>query len=100
MHAQLIQGGTTPERRAEMDRIVTDELIPALQDEPGFAGALNLVDRDSGNAMMIVLWDSEDQARRPLGEYGGPFLKALAGVTAISTGNRRPISIWDVNART
>ena len=75
-------------------------MVPALEAEPGFAGALNLVDRDSGNAMMIVLWESEAQARRPLADYGSAFLKALAGVAAISTGTRRPISVWQVNART
>jgi hypothetical protein len=100
MYAQLIEGGTTPDRRPEMDRLVTDEMVPALEAEPGFAGALNLVDRDSGNAMMIVLWDSEAQARRPLADYGSAFLKALAGVAAISSGTRRPISVWQVNART
>ncbi len=100
MYAQLIEGGTTPDRRPEMDRLVTDEMVPALEAEPGFAGALNLVDRDSGSAMMIVLWDSEAQARRPLADYGSAFLKALAGVAAISTGTRRPISVWQVNART
>jgi hypothetical protein len=100
MHAQLIEGGTTPEHRAEMDRIVTDQMIPALEVEPGFAGALNLVDRDTANAMMIVFWDTEAQARRALGEYGGAFLKALAAIAGISTGTRRPISVWDVNART
>ena len=100
MYAQLIEGGTTPDRRPEMDRLVTDEMVPALESEPGFAGALNLVDRDSGDAMMIVLWDSEAQARRPLADYGSAFLKALAGVAAISTGTRRPISVWQVNART
>jgi hypothetical protein len=99
MYAQLIEGGTTPERRGEMDRLVTDEMIPALEAEPGFAGALNLVDRDSGNAMMIVLWDTEAEARRALADYGGAFLKALAGIAAISTGTRRPISVWHVNAR-
>jgi hypothetical protein len=99
MYAQLIEGGTTPDRRTDMDRIVTDEMIPALNEEPGFAGALNLVDRGSGDALMIVLWDDEAQARRPLSEYGSAFLKALANVAAISTGTRRPISIWDVNAR-
>jgi len=45
MYAQLIEGGTTPARRTDMDRIVTDEMVPALEAEPGFAGALNLVDR-------------------------------------------------------
>ena len=99
MYAQLVEGGTTPDRRAQMDRIVTDRMVPALEAEPGFAGALNLVDRDSGDAMMIILWDSEPQARRALAEYGGAFLKALANVAAISTGTRRPISVWEVNAR-
>src|ERR687886_1935773 len=98
MYAQLIEGGTTPERRGEMDRIVTDEMVPALQAEPGFAGALNLVDRETGNALMIVLWETEAQARRALAEYGAAFLKALANVTAISTGTRRPNSVWAVNA--
>jgi hypothetical protein len=99
MYAQVVQGGTTLEQRAEMDRIVTKEMIPALQSEPGFRGATNLVDRESGNGMMIVLWESEDQARRPLNEYGPAFLKALANVAAITTGNRAPIGVWDVNAQ-
>jgi hypothetical protein len=99
MYAQLIEGGTTPDRREAMDRIVTDELIPALDAEPGFAGALNVVDREKGDAMMIVLWETEAQARRALAEYGAAFLKALASIAAISTGTRRPISVWEVNAR-
>ncbi len=44
---------------------------------PGFAGALNLVDRDSGDVMMIILWETGTQARRALSEYG----------------------VWEVNAR-
>jgi len=100
VYAQLIEGGTTPDRRETMDRIVTDELLPALAAEPGYAGALNIVDRESGNAMMLVLWETETQARRALPEYGAAFLKALAGIAAISTGNRRPMSVWEVNART
>jgi hypothetical protein len=99
MYAQLIEGGTTPARRTDMDRIVTDELVPALEAEPGYAGALNLVDRESGDAMMVILWETELQARRALSEYGGAFLKALADIAAISTGTRRPISVWEVNAR-
>jgi len=99
MYAQLVQGGTTPDKRREMDRIVNEEMVPALHDEPGFAGALNLVDRETGNALMIVLWETAEQANRSLNEYGQRFLKALAGVAAITTGNRAPISIWEVNAR-
>jgi hypothetical protein len=49
--------------------------------------------------MMIILWERHEQAVRPLAEYGAAFLKALAGVAAISTGTRNPISVWEVNAR-
>jgi hypothetical protein len=52
MFAQLIEGGTTPARRTDMDQIVTDDLQP------------------------------------------------LAAIMAITTGTRRPISVWEVNART
>jgi hypothetical protein len=99
MYAQLIEGGTTPDRRHQMDRIVTDDLLPALAAEPGYAGALNIVDRESGDAMMLVLWETEAQARRALPEYGAAFLKALAAIAGISTGTRKPISVWEVNAR-
>jgi hypothetical protein len=99
MYAQVIEGGTTPDRRSEMDQIVTDQMIPALGDEPGFSGALNIVDRETGNAMMIVLWETEAQARRALPEYGARFLKALAAIADITTGTRKPIAVWEVNAR-
>jgi hypothetical protein len=98
MYAQVVQGGADLEHRAEMDAIVHEQLLPALEQEPGFSGALNLVDRTTGNAMMIMLWESEEQAHRPLPEYGPAFLKALAAIAAISSGNRAPISVWDVNA--
>ena len=55
--------------------------------------------RENGDAMMIVLWETEAQARRALPEYGAAFLKALAAIAAISTGTRNPISVWEVNAR-
>ena len=34
MHAQLIEGGTTPQRRGEMDKIVTDEMLPPCTPSP------------------------------------------------------------------
>ena len=98
MYAQLIEGDTTPGQRAEMDRIVTEQLIPALEAEPGYSGAINLANPTSGDGAMIVLWQAEEQARRPLAQYGSAFLKALAEIAAISTGTRRPISVWTVDA--
>ena len=97
MYAQLIQGGTSVQHRPEMDALVREQLLPALEQEPGYAGAMNLVDRADGQALMIVLWETEAQANRPLPDYGEAFLRALAAITAISTGQREPMSVWDVN---
>ena len=49
--------------------------------------------------MMVVFWETAEQAARPLNEYGGRFLQALASIIAISTGNRQPMSVWEVNAQ-
>jgi hypothetical protein len=99
MFAQLLFSGSLPEHQSTMDRIVADELIPALQRQPGFVGTLNLVDRDTGEAMMIVLWETSEQARRPLNEYAGHVLGALRAIAAFSNGNRAASSVWEVNAR-
>ena len=100
MYAQVVEGGAAPEQRAEMDRIVHEQLVPALEREPGFAGALNLVDRETGNAMMISLWETEEQAALPPQDRDVAFLRALAAIAAVSSGQRRPIAVFEVNART
>jgi hypothetical protein len=98
MYCQLVEGGTTPELREQMDRIVREELLPALAVEPGFAGTLNLVDRETGKALMLTLWETRAAAELPLRERGPAFLQALGSIMAISTGARAPISYWEVNA--
>ena len=49
--------------------------------------------------MMLVFWETAEQAFRPLPRYGGRFLQALAAVAELSNGQRSPISVWEVNAR-
>ena len=98
MYCQLVEGGTSPELREQMDRIVREELLPALEVEPGFAGTLNLVDRETGKALMLMLWETRADAELPLRERGPAFLQALGSIMAISTGARAPISYWEVNA--
>jgi uncharacterized membrane protein YgcG len=99
MYAQLVEGGAGPDHREEMDRIVREQMLPALKQEPGYAGALNLVDRETGNAMMLTLWSTREHAELPIRERGEAFLRALASIAQISSGQRRPISVWEVNAR-
>ena len=65
MYAQLVRSRTTDQTCAEVHRIVADELIPALHDQLGFAGALSLVNAPTGETIMIVLWHSAEQAQIP-----------------------------------
>ena len=96
MYAMVVQGGTTPANRDQMNGAVTELLIPALRSEPGFRGAVNLEDRLTGHGMMLTFWDTEDQALHP--PSSPAFREALSVVLQISTGERAPTSCWHVNA--
>jgi hypothetical protein len=74
-------------------------LFPALQEEPGFAGALNLVNPDTGDAMMIVLWQSPEQSQRPLGDNGTTFLARLLHVAGVAAPDDGSSSVWEVTVR-
>src|SRR6478672_1999721 len=67
VYAQLIRSHTTEQKREEIHRIASKEFIPALRDEPGFVGALHLVNPDCGDAVVIVLWHSAEQQQSTLG---------------------------------
>jgi len=96
MYAMVVQGGATPDNRDDMNVAVTELLIPALQSEAGFRGAVNLEDRATGHGMMLTFWDTEDQALRPLSSPA--FRDALSAILRISTGERAPTHCWHVNA--
>jgi hypothetical protein len=81
VYAHLVRSGATDQTRAEMQQIVSDETVPALRDEPGFTGALSLVNRRSGEAIMIVLWRTADPR------------------VAASPGDQRPARVWEVTLR-
>ena len=88
MFATVIQGGTTPAQRDEMNQAVIESLIPALVGEVGFRGAVNLEQRSTGHGMMLIFWDTEQQALRP--PSSPALLQALSAVLRISTGERAP----------
>lgn len=98
MFAQVIHGGTAAETREELNEFVKEELVPALQDEPGFAGTLSLYDKH-GEGMMIVLWDTKEQAALPPGERCAALQKALSGMLALSTRPDESATIWEVGAK-
>jgi hypothetical protein len=98
MYAQIVHATTRPEMRRTADTLVSQRLIPALREEPGFSGTLNLVDASSGDGITIVLWETAEQARRPLDEYSPRLRRALGEIAAVLTRVRR-FAVLEVNAR-
>jgi hypothetical protein len=82
-----------------MHRVVTDELIPVLHHQPGFAGALNLVNPRTGEAILILLWQSAEQAQRPIGANGANLLAPLLNIAGVSPGDHRPMFVWELTVR-
>ena len=37
--------------------------MPRIQEEPGYKGAMSLIDRSTGKSLSITLWDSEEALR-------------------------------------
>jgi len=64
MYARVatVQGQT--DRLEEGIRTFREQIVPAAQQRAGFAGGYLLVDRPSGKALSISLWDSEEALRQ------------------------------------
>jgi len=91
VYAQALEGADP----ARVKEIVHRELLPALRTERGFSGALSLADPATGRALVLVFWETEEEAARPLPSYYVALLAAL-GVRDPDTYAPR---IWEVGAR-
>ena len=58
MYAQVIRDEARSARRSETHERATHKLVSAMREQPGFVGAMSLVDRDGGRVMMVVLWET------------------------------------------
>ena len=68
MLARLHTIDATPEQYEAGLRIVKEDLLPWARESSGYCGAIGLVDRDSGKALLLTLW-ADDEARASA-EYG------------------------------
>jgi Antibiotic biosynthesis monooxygenase len=49
---------TTPDRLADVGRVVRDVVHPGIRDEPGYVGYVVLGNHDTGRALGVTLWES------------------------------------------
>jgi len=65
MHARLSRfAGLDPERIEETARQFEDETLDALAQQPGFRGITVGVNRRSGKAVALTLWETEADMRQ------------------------------------
>jgi heme-degrading monooxygenase HmoA len=53
----------SPEQIDEGLRFLREEVLPTGKEDPGFKGLIALGDRQSGKAISITLWESEETMR-------------------------------------
>jgi len=75
VHARVVSMEMLPMDVAEAVRIYRHEVIPSAKEERGFSGALLLTDQDTGEAVSISFWASEDDMHTS--EFSGFYHKKL-----------------------
>ena len=93
MYVRITRGRFNPSTEADIQRLVEEQVIPAIQKLPGFQRYLGGVNRSTGMLTAVSLWDTEDQASfsRDAMISAVPALMAL-GVTF------EPAEIYEVTA--
>ena len=67
--------------------------MPSLRVQEGFCGALHLVSRRDEEALLVLLWETEEQARDAASHPEIVALGPFAG------GPGKPVSVWEVTQR-
>ena len=75
MHARVIFTHVEADKEDAAIQLYRESVVPAAQQQPGFKGLLQLVDRSSGKGISITLWETE--ADMLAGESSGYYQEQL-----------------------
>src|SRR3954452_7695333 len=99
MHAQVIEIRLEPAQLEVVERLIRGELVPALREQSGFCGALHLTAQERSEALLVVLWETEDDANRPHAfstDGAEPVAASIIDLLALRAGS---VTLWEVDAR-
>lgn len=91
---------TTPDRIDDVTQVVRDVVHPGIRDEAGYAGYVVLGDRETGRALGVTLWESEE-AREVSNAKAGqirPRVEEATGGTMQSV-DRYEVLFYDIRPR-
>ena len=60
MYARVTRSAIRPEKIDESLAWFAERVLPRAQSAPGFAGALELYDRETGAGLTVTLWESKE----------------------------------------
>ncbi len=81
MHGRIVSVQVKPEDLGKAISIYRDSVIPAAQEQKGFRSALLFSDPETGKAVSITLWDSEDDLIK--GQESGYYQEQIAKFSEI-----------------
>ena len=80
MLARLHRLRTTPAQYEAGLRMVQDDLLPWARESDGYCGAIGLVNRETGEALLVTLW--ADEAARVKSAEPAERLSAIAALAS------------------
>ena len=98
MHARVSTIYGSADQGEEGLRAMREQILPALRQMGGCDGAILLVDRGSGKAVGITLWESEEAMRASEEEAMRLRREAAdtAGATEPPVVDRYEVALWEV----
>jgi quinol monooxygenase YgiN len=91
---------TEPDRIGDVARVVREVVHPGIRDETGYVGYIVLGDRETGKALGVTFWESEDarEASDAKARQIRPRVEQETGGTMRSV-ERYDVLLFDVRAR-
>ena len=76
MHARVITVQVRSGQEDEVARVIRESILQAARNQKGYRGWITLLDRATGKAINISLWETEEDLRA--GEASGYFQEQAA----------------------
>ena len=84
MHARMIRADIDVRQLGELMETVHNGIVPAAQEQSGFEGMIGLVDRTTGQALLISFWATTDDLAET--ETSGYLQNQIARATPFLNG--------------
>ena len=98
MLARLHRLSTTPEQYESGLRMVREDLLPWARESDGYCGAIGVVNRETGEALLLTFWADEESR-----EKSADAAERLSAIAALASGAERggaehlDVAIFDVS---